>query len=88
MAPPAVTPETTETTEAEKEFELQAPPEGKRPRTPNELDNPAEDAPLEVESEEQHTSIPSSPKAAASGMYIEFRLFFLFLSQIVNHLLT
>lgn len=61
MAPPAGTPGAAE---AEKEFELQAPPEGKRPRTPNELDHPVEDAPVEAAVEEEKSAEESAAPVA------------------------
>ncbi|CAJ0610573.1 unnamed protein product [Cylicocyclus nassatus] len=57
MAPP----EQNTTPEGGKDFELQAPPEGKRPRTPNELDTQAEDttAKIAVEKEDNAEEVPA-----------------------------
>lgn len=47
--------------EAEEPFELQSPPAGKRPRTPNELDQQAEQA----DAEGEVGAVPQTPKSPA-----------------------
>ncbi|XGW33532.1 hypothetical protein V3C99_017720 [Haemonchus contortus] len=59
MAPPGGTPVPGD---AEKEFELQAPPEGKRPRTPNELDNPPPEEPVEEAAGEPAKEVEETPQ--------------------------
>ena len=47
---------------AEEPFELQSPPAGKRPRTPNDLDQQVEQA---AEAEGEEGAVPQTPKSPA-----------------------
>lgn len=72
MAPPAGS-----AADADKEFELQAPPEGKRSRTPNDLDNPPAEEPVEetaVEEEpakEVDEQTPATPQPSEEDVAAE-----------------